>query len=226
MRRRRIIAWVFVLLTGSIPGGRAGAFGGDRPPAVVDVAAAREGGSLVCHVRTTGLPGGKAERSLQGGLPSSVEVIVELLDRQEQVLLRRPVAFRVAFDLWDEVYRIDDGEEESRFDTMEGVRSFLAHLKNLPVAPIPAIPAMERYRIRVVVVSHPIAPAEKTRIGDWIAGEGTEGTARDAGEREVSLGLGTVIRYVFGGAAEGRETPAGEGLSPWFRLEEIGHASD
>jgi len=226
MRRDRTIAWGCVAVLAAILGPPSVSFGGERPPAVVAVVPARTGESLVCDVRITGLPGEKAERSLQGGLPSSIDVIAELLDDQDRVVFRRLVALRVVFDLWDEVFRVDDGEGEHRFNTIEEVRTHLSHMKDLPVASIPAIAVEDRYRIRIAVVSHPIAPADKTRIGDWISGEGTEGTARDADEREVSLGIGTVIRYVFGGAAEGRETPVGEGLSGWFRLEDVAHASD
>ena len=43
--------------------------------------------------------------------------------------------------------------------------------------------------------------------------------------REVSLGFGSLIRYFFGEGAEGK-MPAGAGLSPWFRPDELRHETN
>jgi hypothetical protein len=214
--------------------GAAGASGEDAPR-IVSVAPALRGEELVCDLETAGLPTEKAATSMQGGLPSGVEIVAELLDDGGNVLAQSRVFIRVAFDLWEEIYRIEregDGEAEGpekRFETIASLRAFLASIEGLPVAPIAALAGGGRFRVRVDLVSHTIAPAERTRIGEWIAGEtaagpGGSGTARDADEREVSLGLGSLIRFFYGGSSGAR--PAVSADSEWFRWEDLRRAAD
>lgn len=186
---------------------------------VFSVTPAARGGELVCHVETGGLPTEKAVRSMGGGLPSAVDVVIELVDEEEKVKVRRRITFRVAYDLWEEIFRVEREEVRRSMGDVNEVRAHLADLRDLPVAPLASLAGAGECRIRVGLVSHAIAPAEKSRFGDWIAGEGA-GTGADAEGREVTFGLGNLIRFVFGGSGEGGP-PAGVGESAWFRPAEL-----
>jgi hypothetical protein len=153
-----------------------------------------------------------------------VEVVLELRSGGGEPIVQREVHFRLAFDLWEEVFRVDGNGGEWRMEDLGGVERFLERLTHLPVAPFSALAPNARYRISVRLLCHPIAPVEKLRIGEWVAGGGA-GTSRDPDEREVSLGLGKVIRFFFGGARP-EDAPGGEGISPWFTPEELADATD
>ncbi len=203
--------------------------GGSGAPKILSVSPALDEGNLVCRVRTEGLPTEKAARSMRGGLPSSVDLVIELVNERDELLIRRRHSFRVAFDLWEEIFRVDDGAKESRFNTLESVRGFLSDMERLAVMPVASIRTGAGggpFKLRAALVSHAIAPAEKTKIGEWIAGDGGSGTDRNADEREVSLGIGSLIRFVFGGTVEGKGTPAVAGASVWFRVEDLVDAED
>ncbi|MBN1824648.1 MAG: DUF4390 domain-containing protein [Candidatus Eisenbacteria bacterium] len=198
----------------------------EEGPRVVAVEAVLSGDTLLCDVATAGLPDERAAESMRGGLPSALDVVVELVDEEERVLVRRSVRFRIAYDLWEEIFRVrDEGRAaaERRLEDIDSLRRFLRDLSGLEVAPLAAMEGSRRYRIRAGIVSHAIAPAEKERIGDWISG-GDAGTDRDADRREVSLGFGGLIRYFFGGGDEG--PPEGAASSDWFRPEELRDAQD
>ena len=200
----------------------------DDDPRVVAVTPVRSGDQLLCDVAAEGLPDRRAEESMRGGLPSALDVWIELVDEEEHVLVRRSIRFRIAFDLWEEIFRVGaeggaaGGDPERRFDGVDSLRRFLSGLNGLRVAPLAALEVDGRYRIRVGLISHAIAPAEKERIGDWIAG-GEAGTEGDADRREVSLGFGAMIRYFFGG---GGEESARAAESDWFLPGEIDDAQD
>ncbi|MFH1278221.1 MAG: hypothetical protein ABIK65_07575 [Candidatus Eisenbacteria bacterium] len=204
---------LFVLLAG------AGTAAAEGDPRVLSVTPAAREGDLVCRVETEGLPTEKAARSMGGGLPSAVDVVIELVDEEGEIAIRSRITIRVSFDLWEEIYRVEGGAAARSMKEMDEVRAHLADLRSLPVAPLASLAGGRRYRIRVGLVSHAIAPAEKTRFGDWIAGDGA-GTGSDAEGREVTFGLGNLIRFVFGGSAGG-EPPAGIGESVWFRPSEL-----
>lgn len=201
-----------------------GARAADEGPRVVSVAPAVIGDGLVCDVTTSGLPTEKAVRSMGGGLPSAVDLVIELVDGEGDVVERRRVTYRIVFDLWDEIFRVESDRADVPVEGIEGVRAFLARFDALPIASIASLAGSDRYRLRVGVVSHAIAPSEKSRIGGWIAGEGA-GTGEDTDEREVTLGLGSLIRFVFGGSGDG-DLPAGVGESPWFRPDDLARKDD
>jgi hypothetical protein len=190
---------------------------------VVSVLPALRGEDLVCDVRTAGLPTDKAERAMRGGLPSGIEIAVELVDGEGEAVARRELFFRLAFDLWDESFRVEDGADRERLETIESLRTFLEAWNGLPVASLAGLAGTDRYRIRVDLVSHEIAPSEVRRIGEWIAGDAS-GTESDPDGREVSLGLGSLIRFFYEGSREARPERA-RGESAWFRVEDLEHAA-
>lgn len=170
-------------------------------PEIVAVLPARGGESLYCAIQTEGVPSAEAIRSMEGGLPSSVDLSLRLLDDRSRLLFKNQISFRIAFDLWDEVFRVDSPVSSRRFDTIVAVERFMAGIDSVPIAPWEALDSEGIYRIEVEMIHYAIAPAQATRIGEWISGD-RSGVTGDPGNREVSLGLGSLIRFFY---KEGRE---------------------
>ncbi len=195
----------------------------ERLSSVTSAVPHRRGEELVCLVGTTGVPDSAAARSMEGGLPSSIDFRLLLLDDKQRALSTKEFTFRVAFDLWEEVFRVDGPTSADRFATLDEVRSYFGAVGPLPVAPWNILERGVPYTIEVEMVRHTIAPAQAARLGEWIAGD-RSGVTGDPDEREVSFGLGRMIRFFFN-----RERHDGKDVrvarSDPFRPEEVGDGS-
>lgn len=194
------------------------------PPAVTGVVPARCGETLLCALRTEGVPSAEAVRTMEGGLPSSVELHLRLLDHRARSLVQRSYSLRLAFDLWDEIFRVEGPLAEKSFDTLGAMEAYLAVLDSLPVAPWGILEQGEAYRIEVEMVHHAVAPAQVGRIGEWIAGD-RSGVTGDPAGREVSFGLGSLIRFFY---QEGRDEGGEKArfLSDPFKPGELNHETN
>lgn len=198
------------------------AAGPDGAPRIAALIPERQAAVLACRIRTAGLPTDRALASMQGGLPAAVDLVIDVVDDRDQRIGRREVAFRIAFDLWEEVFRLDGAGFERRFGTVDSLRAALRDLDPLPVVPLDRMGAGQRYRFRVELLEHAIAPSQKARVGRLLAGEAPR--PGGGGEHEVSFGVGRIIEFFYG-----REPDAGAprtvGLSAWFTREEVGHGT-
>jgi hypothetical protein len=181
---------------------------------------ARTGDLVVCRLQTVGLPGERLVQSMESGLVSALDLEVALLDEGEKTVHRGRLSLRLAFDLWEEVFSARSGDAERRFADLEALRAFLAELSDVPVAPLELLEVGARYRVRVGLRLHPIAPSERRRVEDAIAGDQRPRRAGDY-EQELSVSLGKLIRLFYGDD----DAPArGEALSSWFQREELARA--
>ena len=116
--------------------------------------------------------------------------------------------------------RSDGGER--RFSSLEDLQAYLAELGAVPVAPLGQLAPDARYRLRIGLQVHPIAPAEQERMEDAIAGD-QRPRREGQDQQEASVSLGRLIRLFYKGGGEGR---AGrEILSGWFTRKELRDAT-
>jgi hypothetical protein len=109
---------------------------------------------------------------MRSGLVSSVELFLDLLDERERVRAGNRLTLRLAFDLWEEVFSVEEGGQRRRLADAAELASYLGTLPPLPVAPLSALEPGGRYRVRVGLRLHAIAPGERERVEDAIAGVG------------------------------------------------------
>lgn len=188
-------------------------------PRVVSVEPIRVGELLACRVATAHLPGETLANSMASGLPSAIEMVLDVLDAKDRVVVGNRVTFRLAFDLWEETFRVEGAGEERDFATRVELEKFLEALPRLPVVPIARLAPRARLRVRVGVLLHALAPQESDQLETWVSGE-TSSEARpdpvgSEDGREVVVSLGTLIRYFFE-EARGEEPIAAVALSGWF----------
>lgn len=213
----RAAAWVLALLCVAAAAGPARAAA--PPPRVAAVEPARNGNLVVAHVRTADLPGEKLLQSMRSGLTSAIDLELALLDERQSVLANRRVTLQLAFDLWDEVYSAQGEGVTRRFRSLAELQDHLRDLGPLPIAPADRLRPGERYQLRVVLLVHAIAPAQKERVEDVIAGQPQ--TPREG--QEASVSLGRLIRMFYKGGE--RRDGATEAVSAWFRIEELRDAA-
>lgn len=218
MRRRAAL----LLAGGCVCVAALAAHGADENARLVRVTPARVGDQVVCRLSTEGLPGAKQLQSMRSGLVAAVELNLALVNEDEQVLAGRALSLRMGFDLWDEVFSVHSDGRERRFQTLTDLQSYLAELRDVPVAPSALLGGEGRYRLQVGLVVHAIAPDEQQRVEDVIAG--VQRPRREGqDQQEASVSLGRLIRFFYKG---GRDEQGGQKLaSDWFRRRELPDAS-
>lgn len=212
MRRVRAAAIGMLLLAA------AAATAADDAAQITSVAPARVGDLIVAHLRTTGLPGQKLLQSMRSGLVSAVELDLALLDERERVVGGNSVSLQLAFDLWEEVFSVRADGSERRFRGLADLQAYLAELAAVPVIPLDQLTAGGRYRLRVGLLVHPIAPAQQERVENVIVGD-QRPRREGQDQQEASVSLGRLIRMFYQGGGDGdagRQT-----LSAWFNRGEL-----
>jgi hypothetical protein len=210
MRRARTALVMFLLAATC-------AAAADDQARVDQVTPARVGDLVVAHFATSGLPGDKLLQSMRSGLVSAIDVDLTILDERDKVVGGNQVALQLGFDLWEELFSVITSGSERRFQTLEDLQTYLSRPEMMPVIPLSSLVAGNRYRVRVGLQVHPIAPSEQDRVGDVIAGENRpRREGQDQQEASVSRGrLSRFLKNVVGGRA------GGEALSAWFTREDL-----
>jgi hypothetical protein len=173
----------------------------------------RAGSELAAHLRTQRLPGASILASLDSGMPSAIEFRLEARDERDRTVAENDVLYRIVFDLWDEVFRLQGGGAAASFADADALERFLTDLPRVPVTPVGGLAAGRRHRIGVACRLHVIAPRETEELEQWVAGAPDREEAGDG--REISIGLGDVIRFFYKGGKRGEDFGE-ERFSPWF----------
>ncbi|MBK8164496.1 MAG: hypothetical protein IPK64_00880 [bacterium] len=184
------------------------------------VAPVRAGEQLACRVTTAGLPDERQLQSMRSGLVAALELELALVDEGDRVAAARSVTFRLAFDLWEEVFSVADDGGERRFRSLAELQAHLARLPALPLLPLSALHDGARYRLRAALVVRPVARDERERVGDLIAGQAPGAPGRQD-RQEASVSLGRLIRFFYQGGRDERDGQ--ETASGWFRAGEVPH---
>jgi hypothetical protein len=208
-------------------------------PAIERVTPLRAEDVVAADIATSGLPGETLETSLRSGLPSAIELRLEALDARDRPRGETRLFYRIAWDLWDELFRVEGpgvgvmpGEVASRapgpthrFADVAALRSFLGSLPQLPVTAYGSLDPTARHRVRVGGRLHRVAPRETARLERWVAGRDVSRATADPDGREVSVGLGEVIRFFYKGSKRDADEMA-ERFSAWFVPAELPNGTE
>jgi hypothetical protein len=210
MRGRSVLASVatLVVVASALDAARA------ATPAVDEVTPGRLGDILDATVRTSNFPGDRLTTSLKSGLPAAIEMDVTALDRQNHAVTENRLFFRIAWDLWDEVVKVDGPRDSQQLPSLASLGGFFDELRDLPVGPFAALDPNAEHRLRVECRLHPVAPRETERLTQWVAG-GDTSTSTGGDEREVSVGLTDVIRFFYKGSKKDADA-LDPRFSAWF----------
>ena len=190
----------------------------DSSPQLVRVTPTKTDGLLTCRLQTLGLPGEKQLQSMRSGLISAIELDLALVDEDENTLSGNSLTLSFGFELWEEVFSVRQDTLEHRFNTLAAMQDYLADLKGLAVAPASSLTNNGRYRLRVDLIVHAIAPAEQERVEDVIVGD-QRPQLEGRHQQEASVSLGHLIRLFYKGGRQGREGQMM--MSQWFRPKEV-----
>ena len=188
------IALAVGMLAGAAPAARAARSSGIRivaiEPMLID-------STLRCVVRTTGLPDGPTRETLDSGLPASLTLSLALLDAsgRERSLTQSEV--RMEPDPWERTFLLRQPQAQQRVSDMDALAAALQRLGPIAVASVRMLDSRTPMRIRVRLSVHPLAPAEADRAHALFAGDLT---SNGGDRREVSAGMGSLLRFFLGRA--------------------------
>jgi len=171
----------------------AGASGARADVSIREVTPSRTDTLLVCTLRTAGLPDARSRETLASGLPSAIVVALTLFDASGHERGTSRAEIRIEPDLWENLFVLRMPTADLRLSSLEEVAAHLAEMSPLPVAPLRLVDAVGALTLRARLAVHPLAPTEKRRVHALFGG-GTDEPDR----REVSVGLGSLVRYFLG----------------------------
>jgi hypothetical protein len=112
-------------------------------------------------------------KKMASGLPMVIAMRAYLFRQGEDTpVALAPRVCRVAYDLWDEVYRIHVSEPERERDqaaVLDGVLRICTEAHDLPIVRRGTLTAGEPYFLGVVVDVNPVSPEMVEQIRRWIA---------------------------------------------------------
>jgi hypothetical protein len=142
------------------------------------------------------------------------------LDPNDHPVVENRLFLRIAWDLWDEVVKVDGPGESRQLESLAALQGFLAELPELPVGALASLDPHTRHRLRVECRLHPVAPRETERLTRWVAGGDEPGSAPATDRHEVSVGLSDVIRFFYKGSKRDADE-LDPRFSPWFVPAEL-----
>ena len=155
----------------------------------------RTDSSLVCAVSMRGWPDPPSRETLESGLPCSVVLDLSLIDPSGTPAGGSAVEIRMEPDLWDGTLIMRTPFAERRAASIEEAAVQMERIGPIPVLPAARIQKDLAWRLRVRLAVHPLAPAETERIHRIFEGTGSGETGE---RREVSVGVGALVRYFLG----------------------------
>jgi hypothetical protein len=112
-------------------------------------------------------------KKMASGLPMVIAMRAYLFREGEDTpVALAPRVCRVAYDLWDEVYRIHVSESERERDqaaVLDGVLRICTEARDLPIVRRGALTPGQPYFLGVVVDVNPVSPDMIEQIRRWIA---------------------------------------------------------
>jgi len=185
-------------------------------PAVTAISPLRDDGHLACRILTEGLPGERLLSSMRSGIVSAVDVDVDVLDARDRRIAGIRVTFQLAFDLWDEEFSVRIGNQEQRLAGVDELCAWLTRPPDLRLLPTDDLDSFEGDLVlRGALTLHPIAPRDRRRVQNVIAGSGMED------RNEATVSFGRLIRFFY---RDETADPAGAVRSRPFVLEELSRA--
>lgn len=209
-------ALVAALMTAA---GFAPAPAGAEAPRVLAVTAATLDSSLVCEVTTRGLPDLASRETLLSGLPSALVFGITVRELSGRRIGGRRAVVRVEPDLWENRFVFRTPLFTRQVSAMRDVERLLAGLGPLPVIPLDHLDPDAAYRVHVRLAVYPLAPSETRRSRGLLTGQGLD----DPDRREVSVGLGALLKFFLGRTQ--RDRWISETESPPFRRQELAPVS-
>lgn len=168
---------------------------------ILSVAPARTDSLLVCTLGLRGLPDSRVRETLASGLPSALVIGFTLRTPRGRDFAADRVEVRLEPELLGSNIAVRTPLWRVTAPDLAKLDSLLMHLGPLPVCALRFAPRDEELELRAQLAVYPLAPAEAAWAQEVLSGDSNEGSLD---RHEVSIGVGTLMRYFLGHAEQER----------------------
>jgi hypothetical protein len=184
------------------------------------------GTDLVVDLAVDHLIDSSTEGALERGIPITLVYEIELwrerpawFDRLESA---HRLAFKLQFDVWDEVYVVRDSEGRNAvYRDLDGARSAMQQRESVSIAPLKVLKDDRSYYLMVEVALKPLTVEDVDELEGWLSGELKSGRKRGIGILGLPKGVFDLVMSLtgFGDRNDSLRTPE-------FRRLDVIPASD
>lgn len=166
---------------------------------------------LVAH----GIMDERTAMTIDSGLPGTCAFFLRVEARGPRVVAELLLERTLRFDLWENLYVLEEGNTRSSFETLASADSALFRLDAVPLLPVARLVASEEYRILVDIDVQPLAQEDRERLRRYVSrNSNTAGN-----NEELVLDLGAVLTNLFGKRAHRTDTLVHQ--TPYFRPSDL-----
>ena len=153
--------------------------------------------------------------TIDSGLPGSCAFLLRLEARGPRVVSERLLERTLRFDLWENVYVLEEGNLRETFPSMASADSALFRLDGFVLGPRTQLAASEEYRVLVVIDVEPLAKEDRERLRRYVS----RNSGATGNSEELVLDLGAVLSKAFGKSSERHDSIVYE--TPYFRASDL-----
>lgn len=180
---------------------------------VTDLRLSCDGGWLHAEVRARDLLDERTRLTIESGLPGTCLFQLRLEDRTGRPIEERYVERTLRFDLWENRYLLEEGDEPRALPTREAADSAFSHVADCRLVALSRLLSNGEYRVVVQIAVRPLAPEDRQRLSRYVSR-----TSAGGGE-EVALDLGVVFGRILGEKSSSR--PTVRHVGPFFRVADL-----
>ena len=173
------------------------------------------GDDLCVDLVARGLMDERTAMTIDSGLPGSCAFLLRVEARGPRVVAERLLERTLRFDLWENVYVLEQANVRRTFPTMASADSALFELDDFVLGPRTQLSVSEEYRVLVVIDVQPLAQEDRERLRRYVS----RNSSGSGNSEELVLDLGAVLSKVFGKSSERRDTIVYE--TPFFRPSDL-----
>ncbi len=209
----------FVTLTCSLG---ASGWAADGPIRVRHIVPSRLDTNLTVSAVFENLFSDKIVATIQSGLPSIVQVELKLEEMGGRTVMRKRLGRRIAYDIWNEVYTVEDEDSSRTCRTLEEVKSLGNRLNQRALIALRKLDSRKTYRLEVRVGIVAISAQQSRKVSDWILNPNQTEEAVASQDRTAGFKftLGNLVSF-FMGEGKGSRYVSDWYTSPAFRLPDL-----
>ncbi len=156
-----------LLLTISVCPGRA--FPGEGSKIRIrEIVPGMSGGFVTVSAQFQNLFSNRIIGTIQSGLPSVIQVEVNLKDDRDRRVARRRISQTIFFDIWEERYTVRRPDSVAVFAKIDDVKRAAGMLENEVLLSADQLPQSENYSIQIRVGIIPISSSQAEKVTDWL----------------------------------------------------------